>query len=120
MPTTPGQRIWQGRFEALIGVAAPAFDVLLNAGDRASRLLLPIPFLHLFPAAQGRSTRAHAAMVGFVFIGPILFGAQGIVQAIGARQAATDFVNRPPEQSFKYAKYQTEVKQHADAISKVT
>ena len=40
MPTTPGQRIWQGRFEALIGVAAPAFDLLLNAGDRASRLLL--------------------------------------------------------------------------------
>ena len=40
MPTTPGQRIWQGRFEALIGVAAPALDLLLNAGDRASRLLL--------------------------------------------------------------------------------
>jgi len=41
MPTTPGQRIWQGRFEALIGLAAPAFDLLLTAGDRASRALLP-------------------------------------------------------------------------------
>jgi len=41
MPATPGQRIWQGRFEALIGIAAPAFDLLLNAGDRASRVLLP-------------------------------------------------------------------------------
>ena len=40
MPPTPAQRIWQGRFEALIGLAAPAFDLLLNAGDRASRLLL--------------------------------------------------------------------------------
>lgn len=40
MPTTPGQRIWQGRFESLIGLAAPAFDLLLNAGDRASRLIL--------------------------------------------------------------------------------
>ena len=40
MPATPRQRIWQGRFEALIGVAAPAFDLMLNAGDRASRLLL--------------------------------------------------------------------------------
>jgi hypothetical protein len=40
MPATPGQRIWQGRFEALIGIAAPAFDLLLTAGDRASRLLL--------------------------------------------------------------------------------
>ena len=40
MPSTPSQRIWQGRFEALIGLAAPAFDLLLTAGDRASRLLL--------------------------------------------------------------------------------
>jgi hypothetical protein len=40
MPPTPSQRIWQGRFEAVIGLAAPAFDLLLNAGDRASRLLL--------------------------------------------------------------------------------
>ena len=83
-------------------------------------LLLPIPFLYLFRAAQARSTRVQAAMVGFVFIGPILFGAQGIVQAIGAGQAASDFVNRPPEQAFTYAKYQSEVKQHPDAISKVT
>jgi hypothetical protein len=41
MPPTPSQRIWQGRFEALIGLAAPAFDLMLNAGDRASRLLTP-------------------------------------------------------------------------------
>jgi hypothetical protein len=83
-------------------------------------VLLPIPFLYLFRAAQARSPRVQAAMVGFVFIGPILFGAQGIVQAIGAGQAASEFVNRPPEDSFEYAKYQTEVKQHPDAISKVT
>jgi hypothetical protein len=83
-------------------------------------LLLPIPFLYLFRAAQARSPRVQAAMVGFVFIGPILFGVQGIVQAVGAGQAASDFVNRPPEQSFEYAKYQTEVKQHPVAISKVT
>jgi hypothetical protein len=40
MPVTPQQRIWQGRFEGLIGLAAPALDLILNAGDRASRLLL--------------------------------------------------------------------------------
>jgi hypothetical protein len=40
MPATPRQRIWQGRFEAMIGLAAPAFDLLLNVGDRASRLVL--------------------------------------------------------------------------------
>jgi hypothetical protein len=36
---TPRQRIWQGRFESLIALAAPALDALLTAGDRASRLL---------------------------------------------------------------------------------
>ena len=37
---TPQQRIWQGRLEGLIGLAAPALDLLLTAGDRASRVLL--------------------------------------------------------------------------------
>lgn len=36
---TPQQRIWQGRFESLIGLAAPALDAMLTVGDRASRLL---------------------------------------------------------------------------------
>jgi hypothetical protein len=66
MPATPGQRIWQGRFETLIGVAAPAFDLLLNAGDRASRLLLsddgdyyPIrPATEAFELDQARKRRA--------------------------------------------------------------
>jgi hypothetical protein len=54
MPATPRQRIWQGRFEALIGIAAPAFDLLLNAGDRASRLLLPddSDYYPIRPAAE--------------------------------------------------------------------
>jgi hypothetical protein len=37
---TPNQRLWQGRFESLIGLAAPALDLLLTTGNRASRLLL--------------------------------------------------------------------------------
>jgi hypothetical protein len=36
---TAQQRIWQGRFESLIGLAAPALDAMLTVGDRASRLL---------------------------------------------------------------------------------
>jgi hypothetical protein len=36
---TPGQRIWQGRFEALIALATPALDAMLTVGDRASRLV---------------------------------------------------------------------------------
>jgi hypothetical protein len=41
MPITPQQRLWQRRFESLIGLAAPAFDVLLTVGDGASRVLQP-------------------------------------------------------------------------------
>jgi hypothetical protein len=107
--------------DQLASLDAHSGTVLISSVVRGiGFLLLPIPFLYLFRAAQARSPRVQAAMVGFVFIGPILFGAQGIVQAIGAGQAASDFVNRPPEQSFTYAKYQTEVKQHPDVISKVT
>ena len=39
MAPTPTQRIWRDRFEAVIGFAAPALDLILNAGGRASRLL---------------------------------------------------------------------------------
>jgi hypothetical protein len=38
---TPQQRIWRSRFEALIGLAAPALDLMLNVGERVSRVLSP-------------------------------------------------------------------------------
>ena len=41
MRQTPQQRIWQARVEALIGLAAPALDLVLNVGDRVSRTLAP-------------------------------------------------------------------------------
>ena len=41
MTISPEQRIWQRRFEGLIGLAAPALDLLLATGDRASRVLQP-------------------------------------------------------------------------------
>jgi hypothetical protein len=37
--STPTQRIWRDRFESVIGLAAPALDLILNAGGRVSRLL---------------------------------------------------------------------------------
>jgi hypothetical protein len=36
---TPQQRIWRDRAERLIGLAAPWLDLMLNVGDRVSRLL---------------------------------------------------------------------------------
>jgi hypothetical protein len=41
MPITPEQRLWQQRFESLISLAAPALDLLLATGERASRILQP-------------------------------------------------------------------------------
>jgi hypothetical protein len=39
--TTPQQRIRRDRVEALIGLAAPALDLLLSTGERLSRLIAP-------------------------------------------------------------------------------
>ena len=40
-PSTPQQLRTRARFEALIGLGAPALDLLLAAGDRISRALAP-------------------------------------------------------------------------------
>jgi hypothetical protein len=83
-------------------------------------LLLPLPILYLFLAAKARNPRVQAAMVGFVFLGPILFGIQGVVQAVGAGQAADKFVQLPPEQHRSYAAYRQQVNQSPSQIEKVT
>ncbi len=41
MPPTPQQLRTRGRFEALIGLAAPALDLVLSFGDRVSRIVAP-------------------------------------------------------------------------------
>jgi hypothetical protein len=52
------------------------------------------PLLYTFRAAQARSERVNGAMVGFVFIGPILLAVQGIVTWIAQTQVASDFVSQ--------------------------
>jgi hypothetical protein len=54
MPTTPQQRLWQRRFESLIGLAAPALDLVLTVGDRVSRVLQPgeSDYYPIRPAAE--------------------------------------------------------------------
>jgi hypothetical protein len=36
---TPEQRLRRERFERVIGLAAPAFDLVLTVGDRVSRIV---------------------------------------------------------------------------------
>jgi len=96
-------------------------EVLLSSIIRAVGFLaLPLPLLYLFRAAQARNPRVQAAMLGFVFIGPVLFAAQGIVQSAGAGQVSSDFVNLPPEQSRPYSEFQAQLEKDRRSIEKVT
>ena len=52
----------------------------------------PDPALYLFRAAQARSERVIGAMIGFVFIGPVLLAAQSLLFVAGQNQLASDFV----------------------------
>ena len=118
-----GADIASGNSEAeqLTSLHEHAGTVLTSAIVRGiGFLVLPAPILYLFLAAKARNPRVQAAMVGFVFLGPVLFGLQGIVQAIGAGQAASDFVSAPKEKPLAYPAYTKLVSRNHDQIEKVT
>lgn len=118
-----GAHISGGNSEAaqLTSLHDHAGTVLVSAIVRGlGFLLLPLPILYLFLAAKARNPRVQAAMVGFVFLGPILFGIQGVVQAVGAGQAADKFVQLPAETHQSYAAYREQVDQSPSQIEKVT
>lgn len=62
---------------------------VLNA---IAALVMCIPLLYLFKAAQARSDRVSQAMVGFVFIGPVLLALRSLLAAVSQGQIASDFV----------------------------
>ncbi len=49
---TPQQTVWRGRVEGLIGLAAPALDLLLAVGERVSRIAEPDDPEH-YPVRSG-------------------------------------------------------------------
>jgi hypothetical protein len=52
-PSTPQQLRTRARFETAIGLAAPALDLLLAAGDRISRLVAPEDdYIPIRPASE--------------------------------------------------------------------
>lgn len=74
-------------------IDAAATDLLFSVILRSIAFaLLLFPLLYLFRAAQARSARVSAPMVGFVFIGPILLAAQGVFAWIAQTQVGADFV----------------------------
>jgi hypothetical protein len=107
--------------EQLVSLNENSGTVLLSSVVRGIGFaLLTLPMLYLFLATKARNPRVQAAMVGFVFVGPVLFAAQGIVQAIGADQASSEFVKLPPEPQRTYGEFQNELKRNAADIEKVT
>lgn len=98
-----------------------ASTVFVGAVVRGLAFLALIgPLLYLFRAAQARNPRVQPRLVPFVFIGPILFAAAGVVVAIGISNAASDFVGLPPEQEKTYQQFQADVKDRAADIDSVT
>ncbi|MGH2925710.1 MAG: hypothetical protein ACRDK1_07025 [Solirubrobacterales bacterium] len=94
--------------------------VFASAVRAIAFLLLPIPFIYLFRAAQARNPRVQAAMIGFVLIGPILFSAQTVAQALGARNAASDFVKLAKEPHKPYPAFQHQLNTDSGSLDKVT
>lgn len=66
--------------------------ILASVLGGAALALMVAPLLYLFRAAEARSERVNPAMVGFVFIGPLLLAAQSVVKAIAQAQVSSDFV----------------------------
>jgi hypothetical protein len=50
---TPTQAVWRERVEGLIGLAAPALDLVLAAGERISRIAEPEDHDY-YPVRSGR------------------------------------------------------------------
>ena len=98
-----------------------AGTIVLESVVRAAAFVLLVgPLLYLFRAARARNPRVQPLMVGFVFIGPILLAAAGIVQSVGATRAASDFVNLAPEQTRSFSQFRSQVARDPNGIDKVT
>ncbi len=70
-------------------------QILLATVLTAIAFVLTIPMLvYLFRAAQARNDRVSSAMIGFVYIGPILLAIQQIVGFIYQQQIAQDFISQ--------------------------
>jgi hypothetical protein len=87
-----------GTAEQLRALDENASTLLLANVVRSLGLLALIPPLYyLFEAAKARSTAVRGALVGFVFLGPVLFAAQNVASGIATTNIASDYVERAPE-----------------------
>jgi hypothetical protein len=79
--------------ERFVAIDAHTGGLLLSALARSLAFaLMAIPLLYLFRAAQARNPRVSSPMIGFVFIGPALLAAQGLISWAAQTSVASDFV----------------------------
>lgn len=81
--------------ERLRAIDDAAGGLLASALLQALAVVATIPvLLYLFRAAQARSERVRPAMIGFLFIGPILLGIFFVAFSIAQSDLASDFVSK--------------------------
>jgi hypothetical protein len=84
-------------------------------------ILLAVPLLYLFRAAEARNPRVHRALVAFCFIGPFLLGAQSIAKGLAYPGVASDFVSQVDQEGTRDSEeFLRQVKRDPSSIEKVT
>ena len=61
-PASPTQMAWRRRIESVLGVVAPALDLVLAAGDRLSRVVEPEDLDWTPPRSVSSASRPPAAV----------------------------------------------------------
>jgi hypothetical protein len=93
IPTSSNSGVQLANFHAHPG--ALIFSSVLSAAGFA---LFSVPLAFLFSAARARNPRMQPALIALCFLGPILIGAQGLVNGLGLKSAAHEYVSQLPEQ----------------------
>jgi hypothetical protein len=84
-------------------------------------ILLAVPLLYLFRAAEARNPRVHRALIAFCFIGPLLLGAQSIVKGLAYPGVASDFVSQVDQEGKQGSEqFLQQVQRDPSSIEKVT
>jgi len=81
--------------------------------------LFAIPLVFLFSAARVRGPRVQPALVALCVVGPVLIGAQGIINGFGLKNAAADFAAMSKEPSKSLKVFEKDLEAKPPTISKV-
>ena len=82
-----------GEADILREIEAHSSEVTIaNALRAAGLILLLLPFVYLFRAAQGRSDRMRGQLIGLAVAAPVFLAAATVFTGIATKEAASDFV----------------------------